>query len=74
MTLSSSLRGPGGSNSLISNDEIRFECSSSLSIAAFFTAKELVEMMKEVGISVYTKDEGENSSLKEGPRSVSMLS
>ena len=45
-------------------EEIRFNYSSALSIAEFSSTKELVKIMKEAGLDVNPKGEGEDSSLE----------
>ena len=69
MKLESSLGEAGGRKSLMSildefhsvKDETRFEGSSALSIAGFSDTMELAKMMKEAGIGVNPKGEGEDS-------------
>ena len=52
-------------------EEISFEFSSDFFIEDFFTAHELVKIMKVVGLDSNIKLEGEDYSLKEWSRVVS---
>ena len=45
-------------------DEMRFECSSTLCVAAFSAAKELANMMNESGLDINSKAKRECSRLK----------
>ena len=76
MALTSSVRGVGRRKSSTSNlgrfdstkNEIRFECSSVISIRTLPTAKELANMMKEAGLDANTKAKEKILASKKGWR------
>ena len=77
--LVSTIGGAGRHNPSISSlgetdsieDKVRFECFSVLSASVISTVKELVKMMKEIGLSINRKRDVEDSILKQGSEIVS---
>ena len=49
-------------------DEIKFKCSSALSVASLSAAKDLSKTMNKVGLDINPKSEGEGSSPKKDRR------
>ena len=49
-------------------DKVTFACSLAISVTEFSTAKEFAKMIKEPGLNVNPKGEGEYFAPKEGLR------